>query len=95
MAQKTIKRKTIREEEYVSSTTCELCGRSTKNDRDWGGEDANVNHATVMLEVGYGHGDGGNIQQTIVDVCPDCFKSKMLPWLASQGANPRTDEIDW
>ncbi len=30
-----------------------------------------------------------------VDLCPECFKERLLPWLDSQGAKARIEDWDW
>lgn len=39
----------------------------------------------------YGSGDGSEIG---VDLCPQCFREKLLPWLREQGARPPGGEME-
>lgn len=76
---------------------CDLCGK-TSGTGDWRPEGGsyNIRSTEVRMEIGSNYGsDGGNVEKTIFDICIDCFTSKLIPWMASQGAKPRTEESDW
>lgn len=89
--------------EEVSATTrkvrdhlvCDLCGTASAAGGYWHG-DAQTNDTTVCMEVGNSYGPGGGDKKTTeFDICPTCFSTKLMPWLESQGAKPRTEERDW
>ena len=43
---------------------------------------------------GYDH-DEGEGTKTQIDLCPDCFKSKLIPWIESQGGVPNRKEWEY
>lgn len=87
---------------HLVERTCDLCGRKAK-DADgpapWSGGSYDIDDTTIMVVVKREEGEscpsGGNKTTTEVDICPSCFKDKLLPWLVSQGAKPEITEVDW
>lgn len=96
----------IKEEDYtqpaktykrITQWKCELCKCITMREEVWPPRMSSHDkyHATVMLEDGYNVPECGSGTKTIVDICPDCFTNKLLPWLASQGATTRSENWEW
>ena len=50
---------------------------------------------TIKSSEGTSYPEGGAKKESSVDVCPTCFKTKLVPWLISQGAKIREEEFDW
>lgn len=80
------------ETDYVE---CELCKSRTSDESNWGGEAYRVNEVRVRLRGGTSFPEGGTITETIVDLCPECFETKLLPWIRSHGGTERQREIDF
>lgn len=77
---------------------CDLCAATTKDTGIWPPASSShaVNTTEVTMEVGASYGtDGGHMEETAFDICPECFTTKLVPWLESQGAKPRTTKSDW
>lgn len=79
---------TTREETY--KTTCDLCG-ATIHDTACG----DVDEVEVKRSKGSRYPDGTWLDVTTVDMCGGCFETKLVPWLKSQGIEPRTEEVSW
>ena len=75
--------------ETVDFVVCDLCGARI-NEKNYDVDEVEVRHKT-----GHSCPDGGNGEETSVDMCGKCFDEKLVPWLRSQGAEPRTEEWDW
>jgi hypothetical protein len=81
---------------------CDLCGCRTSNDRNWpepphpACDMYAVRAVQVSCEIGdsYG-GEGGDIEETSFDICPECFVAKVVPALKALGAEPTTTERSW
>lgn len=78
---------------------CDLCGYATKkNGWDEGIYEINDTEISVKIYGETGHswpeGSGDKVFYDI-DLCPLCFKNKLVPWLNSQGANIERQETDW
>jgi hypothetical protein len=73
----------------VDFVTCDICGAKI-----WepGYE---VNEVEVRHKTGANYPEGGSGEETSVDICGECFDKKLLPWLRSQGAEPRTEDWEW
>jgi hypothetical protein len=73
---------------------CDLCG-TISHDSRWSSRQYEVTQPEVTLRVGDNYPEGGNTKETILDICPDCFEKKLIPWFKSQGGTPRIEEHDW
>lgn len=76
-------------EKVVEKITCDLCGKEI-SDTQFKIDDVEICH-----ESGSSYPEGGSGTRIAVDMCGDCFNGKLMPWLKSQGAEPRTEEWDW
>lgn len=89
--------KTI-ENEVLVETTCDLCGTFAK-DGDWQSSIYEVNEVEVKVTVrkkdGSIYPEGGWGTSYNVDMCPDCFENKLIPWLESQGCKTEREEWGW
>lgn len=85
--------------EVLSSKTCDICKKEYKtNDEDsWSDNNHDILETEIRMEEGWdcGYGDGGDKEVTEVDICPDCFKNHLIPWLEHMGAVIRKREVDW
>ena len=73
---------------------CDLCGRKS-NGEDWSPGGYRMAEVEVKLKEGTNYPEGGFGTLYDVDICPDCFRDKLIPWLQSQGAAVRETEWDW
>ncbi len=75
--------------EYTAtvSRNCDLCGKAAHDpgdDPEWGlGYD--VKQVRVEYKVGESYPEITDTTTHFADICPDCFKGKLVPWLESQG----------
>lgn len=88
------------EKTVVVSLTCDICGKEYKDKEKFGYEFKNVGefHST-KVSISSGEQldwNGGGWEDTFeFDVCPECFRSKLIPWFESQHAKPTLTRIDW
>lgn len=103
------RKKTIpaRETTEIASVTCDVCGK--KGDRLWNApynfedeedwDDSSTYSfecVAVRMAEGASYPEGGQAYElTRYDICPDCFKGKVMPFLAELGAQPSSEEVDW
>lgn len=80
------------ETDYIQ---CEICKSLTTDAGNWGGDRYGVDRVTITLEEGNRYPEGGTITTTLVDLCPKCFRDKLLPWLQGQGGQARERETDF
>lgn len=78
----------------VSSVKCELCDKKHEGS-GWGGNKIDIIKTTISIKTGSECSDGGHGVIIDVDICPDCFRGKLIPWLKSQGATIEETEWDW
>ena len=73
----------------VARVTCDLCGAPiVERGRD-------VSEIEVRHKSGWSCPDGGDGKEVSADLCGPCFDGKLIPWLRSQGAEPRTETWDF
>ena len=77
-----IRMKEMQVKDYVKMT-CDLCKRETKK-HDWGEGIFDVDEIEIKRYKGTSYPDGGCGTEIKVDICPDCFENKLVPWLKSQ-----------
>jgi hypothetical protein len=75
--------------EVVARVTCDLCNAEIKNYSNV------VNEVTVSSRQGDSWPSGGSGQTEFVDMCKDCFQSKLKAWLQSQGVKLQRSDWDY
>jgi hypothetical protein len=79
--------KKLKEVDELVSWTCDICGKEMDGDFDCEGYE---DHDYMDIEARFytsWNGDGGEGVHYYLDVCPDCFLNKILPYLKSINAN--------
>ena len=75
---------------------CDLCGAEAKGG-EWPHEDFHLNETTIKIEMTHTEGscfpEGGMGAACEVDLCPKCFRHRLVPWLNAEGAS--LDYVDW
>lgn len=92
---KTFKMETItREEKTVDVFSCDMCGRVSPGKHDWSpDENHEISVQVEFSDYHYGFNDTkGSYMRT--DICPECFKEKVVPALEALGAVFRTKDVD-
>lgn len=87
-----------REHTFCDKILCDLCGKQGIGD-SWESGYYECNETEVEVTIhqkdGHTYQGGGDGYQYTVDLCPDCFKDRLIPWLNSQGANLKPVEWDY
>lgn len=75
---------------------CDICGKTTNEYDNWCdnvGEKLCITvaktHTTNMYD------GGGDVEETIFDICAECFDTKLVPFLESFGAARRTSTFNY
>lgn len=77
---------------------CDLCGKEGRHGRwDCGNYefDETELEVTVMSKKGKSYPEDYYGKKFVVDMCPECFREKLVPWLRSQGATIEEQEFGW
>jgi hypothetical protein len=70
---------------------CDLC-RTESNGSDWESgiyrvrEDTDVGITVKYARNVWGYDGGGEVRKYEIDLCPACFRDRLVPWLKSEGA---------
>jgi len=93
-------KKTIPEHEtkYLKEIRCDLCGAIGKEGK-WESSMWQVNETEIEITVrqkeGWASFDGGSGTKIVIDICPACFKSKLVLALRVMGAKIEIQEWDF
>ena len=83
-----------RERKAPVARVCDLCGReATQELNDWDGGRFEVCETEITARFGDSYPEGGSGTSYEIDLCPDCFRGRLIPWLRSQGA--KIEEKEW
>ena len=89
----------IRKDSFLKSRECDICGKKSKDERDWSTGNYEIDETKIRIEIEYKEGsnypEGGSGTECEIDLCPDCFKNELIPWLRSKGAKIEEKDFDW
>jgi len=85
--------------ERIKYRKCDLCGHESRG-QEWEAVGLyGMNDTEMAIEIrqkeGTNYPEGGSGTKYEIDLCPTCFKDRLIPWLKSQGADIKTEEWDW
>ena len=80
---------------------CDLCGKESggRGDTEWDKGFYDVMETEVQIQLkmreGEAYPEGGWGTTAEIDICPECFRGKLIPWLQSEGADIKREEWDY
>ncbi|MBE3039664.1 hypothetical protein IMZ48_25600 [Candidatus Bathyarchaeota archaeon] len=82
---RTTKTVTVKRVEQIG-IVCDLCGAKSADAMSWQHGERRFSSTSIAAREQFFPGDGtGFAEQFMVDLCPACFASRLIPWLKSQG----------
>ena len=74
----------------VVALICDICGRSAKNPSNdyndpWNSDPYTIFKTEIVCEEGTRYPEGVDVKQMSFDICPDCFKNKLVPFIKTFG----------
>ena len=86
------------EKKDLPITKCDLCGVAAKQGwfaySEWEVNETELRVCVRQKNV-HSYPKGGWGTKYEADICPDCFKNKLIPWLESQGCKTKEEEWGW
>lgn len=84
----------------VVAMECEICGVIIKDwnkHEGWTNDKREVKVTDISAEIGKKnpYDGGGSTVKYVLDICGDCFITKLIPWFKEQGGTVREREIEW
>jgi hypothetical protein len=79
-----------REEERTVRVTCDLCGCEIRKPPDF-----EVSDIEVLFRWGTCYPEAGWGEEFNIDLCPCCFRDRLVPWLRDQGATVEEKSWEW
>lgn len=82
----------------IDKIICDLCGAEAISGC-WNSGCYEVEETEIEVSINQKEGmcypDDSWGEEYLVDMCPKCFKEKLVPWLNEQGANIKPREYDY
>lgn len=84
-------------QKYLQKIFCDICKAETNHYKEWKMDDYGYQKAEIKIVYDESAGDqyGGYGSRIEVDLCPQCFKSKLIPFLEQNGVKVTETEYDW
>lgn len=79
--------------EVLKEIMCDFCGLSSKD--EWKEDRYDDIDIDVSMKKGECFPEASFGEIISFDICPDCFKDKLIPWAKTQGAEPTIKEYDY
>lgn len=83
------------EQTVTVAIICELCRSVGRQGRCWEGGLYGVNEVEVKLTTGESYPEHSSLELHTIDICPECFVTKLVPWIEAQGGKVRKQEVDY
>jgi hypothetical protein len=81
---------------FTAAVKCDLCGKEAPSPNSymhpWAPGTYDVEDVTIEYKTGSSYPEGTDTTTHTMDMCPDCFKDKLIPWLESQGVKMREED---
>ncbi len=91
--------------ETTVGTTCDICGHTVDYDaagdhhegdrHGWTRDSYDIAAVVMKHQTGSSYPEGTTVESSIFDVCPKCWEKVIVPFMATHGAKPREEEIDY
>jgi hypothetical protein len=75
----------------VDHIVCELCGKKSNKEGKWADTHYDVSEVDVSFTSGYSYPEDTCTTTIVLDICNECFASKLIPWFVSQGGQTRKE----
>ena len=84
--------------QHQTAVKCDLCEAIADGD-DWADGEYRINETEIKViikqEEGSSYPEGGSGTAFEIDMCPNCFKNVLIPFLIEKGADIKEKEWDW
>lgn len=81
------------ERSVVESIKCDICGKISKG-WDWSTSAFEVGRTEVTMKTGEQYPECGHGKEIELDICPDCFITKLVPFVEGFGTKVEVKEWD-
>ena len=93
---RTTEKRMISKESTISvSLVCDICGKRAPCADDWTIEPYETLDTTIEFDEGTCYPEERSGERISADICPECFKTKLIPWIESFGHVKLTPKEYW
>lgn len=79
-------------QKVLVKTLCDICGQE-EGTEGWDEDIYEINETEpIKMRVGTSYPETSWGETYKVDICPKCFKGKLIPWLESEGCDVEWEE---
>ena len=90
------KKEVTEERKIFKYLECDMCKKRTNRYNDWSEKlFYDVNETEIRYKTGAAFPEGGSGTEIEIDLCPECFKNKLIPWLKENGCVVSTRDWDY
>ena len=79
----------------IVETVCDMCGTRFKGDGFDNDSLYKVAEVYIEFKEGEQYPEGGRFDMIKPDICPSCFKEKVIPFLESEGVDCSPTEVSF
>ncbi len=80
-------------EKSLKNLKCDLCGKLSFKSDNWSDDAYYSQEVTIESDSRSTYPEDNEGHKQSIDLCPDCFEDRLIPWLKSQNCNiPEVDE---
>lgn len=80
----------------LTHITCDICGKASGEGGDWPRDKYGREHEIEIEHKAMSHyGGSGSGERLSIDMCPDCFTDKLLPFLRSLGFMGKYEDSEY
>lgn len=77
---------------HLSHFTCDICKTNSRGSDGWAENGWDVKNVEISLDEGSNYPEYAFGETITYDICPKCFKEKLMPFLDSLGAKPEVKD---
>jgi len=82
------------ERDALVKIICDLCKKEFSGE-SWGARGFDVQETEIRYRFGETYPDSSFCEELSFDVCPNCFKKKLIPWFEENGAKATKKDVSW
>lgn len=77
----------------LDKTICDMCKKEI-NGGDWADGMYDIDETNISYRTGKNYPEGGFGEKYRIDLCPECFKNKLIPFIEEEG-NTNIESEEW
>lgn len=80
----------------LEKVICDLCGKESKRTdwwrRTWDESEYDFQETELNCRIGEDYPEGRNYDEYEIDMCPDCFINRLIPWIEKENPQAKIEK---